>query len=254
MNDFYVYILFDWQGIPRYVGKGCSNRWLDHERRTDLRNWMKNEFIEQTWALLEDVPKIKIAEGLSEESAYSLEASLIVAIGRFPSGPLVNLTDGGSGPRGHHRPHKRLSASHRAALSLAQKRRWKNQSDDQRVALLANLIAHKPWKPEDRERRANSLRGRKITKTPKWLAYRESLRGVSLPANHRAHMSAAQFRRWATTESSVERDAKISATKQSLSHIMLPCPDCGKPFKMLGLELHRTRKHRSEPATGKLGI
>lgn len=35
---FYVYVLFDWRGIPRYVGKGKGNRWLDHERKSDPKN------------------------------------------------------------------------------------------------------------------------------------------------------------------------------------------------------------------------
>lgn len=57
---YYVYILFDWLGIPRYVGKGKGRRWYKHERSTDTINWMKNEFIEQTWMMLGEIPKIKI--------------------------------------------------------------------------------------------------------------------------------------------------------------------------------------------------
>jgi hypothetical protein len=35
---FYVYILFDYRGAPRYVAKGTGNRWHGHEPRADLRN------------------------------------------------------------------------------------------------------------------------------------------------------------------------------------------------------------------------
>ena len=59
---YYVYVLFDAFGVPRYVGKGKGNRWLIHERYTDPNNWMKNEFIEQTWIILGEIPKIKIQD------------------------------------------------------------------------------------------------------------------------------------------------------------------------------------------------
>lgn len=43
------------------------------------------------------VPKLKLLEGLSDEHAKQIERDLIRLIGRFPKGPLVNLTDGGDG-------------------------------------------------------------------------------------------------------------------------------------------------------------
>ena len=39
---YYVYVLFDWLGIPRYVGKGKRNRDTDHERLSST-NWLMNE-------------------------------------------------------------------------------------------------------------------------------------------------------------------------------------------------------------------
>ena len=92
-NVFYVYALFDLQGIPRYIGKGKNERWLDHER-TSSNNQLKNEFIEQTWFILKEVPKIKIREQLFEKEALDIEIALIKAIGRFPNGFLYNQTDG----------------------------------------------------------------------------------------------------------------------------------------------------------------
>ena len=53
MGKFYVYMLFDWLGIPRYVGKGQGRREDAHELSSDDRNWLKNEFIEQTWIRLD---------------------------------------------------------------------------------------------------------------------------------------------------------------------------------------------------------
>lgn len=96
-QDYYVYILFDFQGIPRYVGKGCGNRWLNHEHKIDPINHRKNKFIKHTKLILKEVPKIKVCENLLESDAFATEVVLIRTIGRYPVGPLVNMTDGGEG-------------------------------------------------------------------------------------------------------------------------------------------------------------
>lgn len=44
-----------------------------------------------------DIPKVKIQEGLTHETANAIEVSFIAALGRRPTGLLVNLTDGGEG-------------------------------------------------------------------------------------------------------------------------------------------------------------
>lgn len=98
--SYYVYVLFDWRGVPRWIGKGKNDRIDDHERKSDRSNWMKNEFIEQTWNVLGEVPKLKIREYLTEAEAFESEIAFIKAIGRHPNGPLVNMTDGGDGVRG----------------------------------------------------------------------------------------------------------------------------------------------------------
>lgn len=99
MNHFYVYVLFDFCGIPRYIGKGRNNRWLEHERYTDPNNTLKNEFIERTWIILGEIPKIKVREDLTQDEAFALEIILISLIGRLDikTGPLTNLTAGGDG-------------------------------------------------------------------------------------------------------------------------------------------------------------
>jgi hypothetical protein len=98
---YYVYVLFDWRGIPRYVGKGKEGTKREdvHERKTDIYNQSKNEFIEQTWIMLEELPKVRIRENLSEAEAFLIEISFIAALGRIDlrKGPLVNMTNGGDG-------------------------------------------------------------------------------------------------------------------------------------------------------------
>lgn len=97
---FYIYVLFDWLGIPRYIGKGTGDRWLRHEREAASINILKSCFIEKTWSMLGEIPKIKILENLLEEEAFSIEMAFIKAIGRYPNGPLCNMTDGGDGVPG----------------------------------------------------------------------------------------------------------------------------------------------------------
>src|ERR1700687_704740 len=99
---YYTYVLFDWLGIPRYVGKGKKGRIDSHEKATDSTNWLKNEFIERTWIVLGEIPKIKIREQLSESEAFDLESKLIKIIGRIDqnNGPLTNMSDGGEGSSG----------------------------------------------------------------------------------------------------------------------------------------------------------
>jgi hypothetical protein len=126
---FYVYVLFDWRGVPRWVGKGKNNRWLNHERSTDTSNWLKNEFIEQTWAVLGDIPKIRVRENLAEADAFAIEIALIAAIGRLDQnkGPLLNLTDGGEGMVGQPKFYGLALAARNAAVSRGHRRRTPEQ-------------------------------------------------------------------------------------------------------------------------------
>jgi hypothetical protein len=68
--------------------------------------------------ILGEVPYVKVREHITEAEAFETEIALIKAIGRFPFGPLVNMTDGGEGSSGHVR-------SLRTRLLIAEGvRRW----------------------------------------------------------------------------------------------------------------------------------
>lgn len=98
-NIFYVYILFRPRtGIPFYVGKGCRDRWLTHGKSN--HNTWKNNIIKKARREGLIIPRVKIAENLSEDNAFEIEAVFIKAIGRHPNGPLVNKVDGGGGLAG----------------------------------------------------------------------------------------------------------------------------------------------------------
>ncbi len=116
-QDFYVYILFDWRGIPRYVGKGRGNRWMQH-RRKDQRSKLKSDFMKRTMSALGDIPTIKVREYLSEQDAFVTEITLIKAIGRINlhTGTLTNYTNGGSGGITYQ-----WTAAQRAAQSIRSK-------------------------------------------------------------------------------------------------------------------------------------
>jgi hypothetical protein len=96
-HDFYCYVLFRLDGSPFYVGKGRRNRWLVHEKEAKHGRSHKDHIILQIKEQGRDVPKVKVAHGLSHDQAVSVEIAMIAAIGRGADGPLVNLTDGGDG-------------------------------------------------------------------------------------------------------------------------------------------------------------
>lgn len=130
-HNFYVYVLFDANGIPRYIGKGHGSRWLAHERdkRESHKNRRKRSFIEDAIKIFGEVPKVKIREHLSEKEAFEIEVALIRAIGRFPDGPLVNRTDNRNGPSGDtirqwhasRTPEQRKSTIRKGQLTQAKK-------------------------------------------------------------------------------------------------------------------------------------
>lgn len=102
--EFYVYIHFrSDDGLPFYVGKGRENRaW-----RTDGRSIQWNRIVAKHGL------KIEILKGeLSEISAFELEKSTILALGR---GFLCNHTDGGEGVAGWE-----PNAETKARMSAAQ--------------------------------------------------------------------------------------------------------------------------------------
>jgi hypothetical protein len=88
---------------------------------------MKTDFIEHTWIMLGEIPKIKIQDDLSEEEAFFLEIQLIKHIGRFPNGPLTNMTDGGDGASGAIRTKET-----RIKQGIAAKVAWAKLTPEQR--------------------------------------------------------------------------------------------------------------------------
>jgi hypothetical protein len=97
-TDYYVYVLFDENGIPRYIGKGKKNR-LETTIKLTRRNHMKNAFLKRTLEVLGDIPRVILRNNLTEVQALETEMTLIAAIGRRKdnTGPLTNISAGGDG-------------------------------------------------------------------------------------------------------------------------------------------------------------
>lgn len=98
-SDYYVYVLFRENGEPFYLGKGRRRRWEMHEwqaRRGDAGH--RFAIIRAMFARgLDEIPKVKLHEGLTAAMASNYEIALIAAIGRHPYGPLTNASAGGEG-------------------------------------------------------------------------------------------------------------------------------------------------------------
>jgi hypothetical protein len=186
LADSYVYVLFRADGTPFYVGKGRKDRWGDHERDARLglgtRVHRLNVIREMFRAGFGDIPKVKVAEGLTHHEAISREIAIIAAIGRYPNGPLVNRTSGGEGNP--------------------------DQSEEERAKTAARNRA-RIWTPEMRAKVAASLRGKKLS--PETIAKRSAaIRGKTRSEEHRASLSAALRGK----PKSPEHVAKIAAAKR----------------------------------------
>lgn len=152
--EFYVYVIFRLDGRPCYVGKGRGDRWYDHECASRHKSTPFRKIIDEAKAAGVSLPKVKIAEGLTEAEAFEIEAAFISAIGRKRyGGPLVNLTDGGEGNAGKTytsatiakmsaaKRGRKLTAQHRANIAAAGLGR--KQSDETRQKLKEALTGKK---------------------------------------------------------------------------------------------------------------
>lgn len=91
MNNFYIYLhIKSTTGEPFYVGKGKGNRSESKIGRNKYWNNIVNKY---------GYDVIFLETDLTEEEAFKKEIYWIKRIGRYDlgNGPLVNMTDGGSG-------------------------------------------------------------------------------------------------------------------------------------------------------------
>jgi len=194
-RDFYVYVLFRPNGIPCYVGKGSGQRWRRRDRHK--RNPHLGHIIRLAGA---DLPAVIVRDGLAEHEAFDTEQAFIAAIGREPSGPLVNLSDGGEGPSG--------------AVKDAE---WRRNRSEKAKASWQDPI-HRALQIERKLGNQNSKKPHKLS--PAWMAeLTEKMKGNtnSLGVRHPAEFKAAVSLRfsgakwWHTPEGARYRAAQKKA-------------------------------------------
>lgn len=233
-RDFYVYALYHDDGVtPFYIGKGRNRRWLQHERQCQSEKTPKAEIIRSMLARGLDVPKRKLAEGLTNEEAVALEKRLIAEIGRLhEGGPLTNRVAGGAGnwlPSPETRQKlsehaKGRSEEHRARLAkaftgrvigletrkkIAEAKTGKALSEDHR-AKIGKGNAGKSFSDERRHNISVAVKGSAAVAAAR-KAGADRQKGRTFSEEHRKKLSEARRRRPPASE---ETRAKISAAKK----------------------------------------
>lgn len=174
---FYVYVLFDQFGVPRYVGKGRGNRWKQHESEKEKKsNYRKFRFIRETLAAIGEIPKIKVRQNLTEIEAFETERAFIAALGRFPEGSLVNRTDNRNGPSSEQTriwhasrtPEQRAASARKAQETIAKRYTAEQRSERSRNNALSissqelsrRMSAWQATRTPEERKLAGSLGGR----------------------------------------------------------------------------------------------
>ncbi len=230
-HDFYIYVLFDAYAVPRYVGKGRGRRINNHEGRYDKSNPWKNLFISTTLLLLGNLPKIKLHEGLNEETAYEFETAFIRAIGRHPAGPLLNMNDGGApgrllsieerkarAARSHSAltPEQRSARTRKGQATIGARRRreiavsrMNNRTLEERVAWAALMREIRPPDVNSAEAKARFF-GLPRTEQEKILD-----RLIVSQSKRSPEERSASAKRWQSQRSSEERSSSARLANQN---------------------------------------
>lgn len=210
-RDFYVYALFRTDGSPFYIGKGRGNRINIHEREAARGTTHKDHIIKALWLDgVYNIPKAKLIEGLADIEAKLIEVDLIHLIGRWPRGPLANLTKGGDGVAN-------LAEESRARKSRANVLAWQNVGVREKRILgikarwteerrkQHSIAWHQNATPERIERLTTHLRD--LQKRPGVI---ETIKNRNLDPDVRARRSAAARAIW---QNPAHRKARSAASR-----------------------------------------
>lgn len=225
-NRFYVYVIFDRGGTPRYVGKGCGRRMHEHSRRA-CNAGLRKLYKEHGRA----VPVVKVREDLCEAEAFLVEGSLISTIGRADrdAGPLFNHTDGGDGYAGHavsERARRLISAANRgrvrseeekARISVANKGRPRPLSA---VEAQRTKITGRSRNAETRNKISASNIGKHNNSTARRAAMSRSAAGNSWATQKISAADSVAIReRYASGEKSIDLAARFGISQSQVQRI-----------------------------------
>lgn len=103
MIDYYVYVIFDEEGVPRYIGAGHGSGSQDRLRLWQQPSYWRKHVCQPVaqWLIKIGGPPelLRFLTDLTHEQAWAWEIGLIDLIGRqnMGTGPLLNMTLGGGG-------------------------------------------------------------------------------------------------------------------------------------------------------------
>lgn len=132
MNIYYVYIYYDYNKIPFYIGIGKGNRITNHLRKS-IRFSRKNLFYNKLNKIIENKENFSysiLRNNLILGEAIITEEVLIKLIGRrdLNTGTLCNLTDGGEG-------HKNYKKSEELRKKISEWTKGRKISEEQKQIL-----------------------------------------------------------------------------------------------------------------------
>jgi hypothetical protein len=250
MNYYYVYIYYDSNGIPRYVGKGKGKRGTSHEKNCQKKNHCEyNSFFHRWLRYQQDegisYTYVRVAQNFTEPDAHELEIIYIARFGRQNddgAGPLTNLTDGGEGTSGRvvseeERQRRAIINSaawaamskeererHREAVSAGRLAGWAALPQEEKERRLERLAAAANWAvltPQERKRRSETLSAANAATWAALTPEERQRRSEAISAGHAARtleekqawsktLSGAQTAVWAAM-SREEKQRRIEA-------------------------------------------
>lgn len=157
---------------PFYVGKGFGNRAFDHINEKRIVNTHKSGKINKIKKIGLSPIIFFIKENLTDKEAISIEILLIKKIGRYPNGPLTNLTDGGDGSLGRKRSIESIEKQKNSMLS---NNIWLEKMKSEEFAIKASLNMKEYYSNIDNRERVskrqmgsnNSMYGKKSSEKQK---------------------------------------------------------------------------------------
>ena len=170
-NTYYVYVYFDPDNIPFYVGKGKEYRYhlSCHLDESNPNNFLKNKICK----VGADNIDIKFPhKDLTEEQAFYLEEYYIAGYGRrdLGLGPLCNLTNGGEGESGRvvsKETRQKISKMHKGKKIAPEVVERQAASLRKHYETRPNPFKDKKHTEETRKQMSESAIGRKLSNEAK---------------------------------------------------------------------------------------